>query len=176
MLRELRYAPGFQNNGSRRRNSRTTVPAVREEVFEFTFFPERERDTTDLQNLLRSFHNPVVVRPSEADVARATEELLFSDIPHPINNSCPISLELFQSDQLVTQLRHCHHIFNRHSLSQWFQNNVRCPVCRHDIREETISTPDGSLNSTLLDDLTRLFMDASHNSMLYYSTFLPSNR
>jgi hypothetical protein len=32
-------------------------------------------------------------------------------------------------------LRSCTHRFHRHCIDTWFQRNVHCPVCRHDIRE-----------------------------------------
>jgi hypothetical protein len=47
---------------------------------------------------------------------------------------CPITLEPFTPDAEVTLLLGCNHIFHRNSINNWFQNNVRCPVCRYDIR------------------------------------------
>jgi hypothetical protein len=66
---------------------------------------------------------------------------LYSQIENPINTSCPINLDVFNEESEITQIVHCGHIFNRNSLRSWFQNNVRCPVCRYDIRE-SVSTED----------------------------------
>jgi uncharacterized Zn finger protein (UPF0148 family) len=52
-----------------------------------------------------------------------------------LNLSCPITLERFESNTEVLQILGCNHIFNPNSLQQWFQNNVRCPICRYDIRD-----------------------------------------
>ena len=49
----------------------------------------------------------------------------------------------------VTQIIYCGHIFSKNSIRQWFQHNVRCPVCRYDIRDFGIPTNN---NDTLLDE------------------------
>jgi hypothetical protein len=33
------------------------------------------------------------------------------------------------------RIRHCSHGFHRTCITNWFSMSVRCPVCRHDIRE-----------------------------------------
>ena len=49
---------------------------------------------------------------------------------------------------------HCRHIFFPEQFNQWFSNNVRCPVCRHDIRNTTIpSNPDLNLATNIIDQL-----------------------
>jgi hypothetical protein len=84
--------------------------------------------------VLRNFYDPVIVRPTPQEIQSATMNTTFESISNPINNSCPISLERFESNANVTQITHCGHIFNPTDLSVWFQANVRCPVCRYDIR------------------------------------------
>ena len=61
----------------------------------------------------------------------------FSDIEHPLNTECPISLEPFDPDSEVVQINRCGHIFNRNELSYWFQTNTRCPTCRSEITYTT---------------------------------------
>ena len=63
--------------------------------------------------------------------------------PEQINNSlitresqdspCAICQEAISSGGVV--LRHCSHGYHRGCISSWFSTSVRCPVCRHDIRE-----------------------------------------
>jgi hypothetical protein len=36
---------------------------------------------------------------------------------------------------ISTQIKQCGHTFNQEAITNWFQSNVRCPVCRYDIRE-----------------------------------------
>lgn len=84
--------------------------------------------------LMRSFAEPVVVAPNARQIREATSNTLFSSISEPLNNQCPISLETFRPDTVVTQILHCRHIFMPDSLTRWFTGNVRCPVCRYDVR------------------------------------------
>ena len=70
-----------------------------------------------------------------------------------INNRCPITLEDFQENETVCQIKHCRHTFKEQSLRNWFQNNVRCPVCRYDIRDYDEEEPSDS------------FIDPSNNTI-----------
>jgi hypothetical protein len=57
-------------------------------------------------------------------------------------------LEVFQPNSEVTQINNCRHIFNRAELATWFETNVRCPVCRFDIRDHTDIPPLPVTSST----------------------------
>ena len=46
---------------------------------------------------------------------------------------CAICQEAISSGGVV--LRHCSHGYHRSCILQWFSSSVRCPTCRHDIRE-----------------------------------------
>lgn len=89
---------------------------------------------------IASLFQDVVVRPTQQQIDSATERLTFSDIENPINLRCPITQEEFNPDDEVIQIRHCRHCFNPSSLNNWFNSNVRCPVCRYDIRNNTERT------------------------------------
>lgn len=84
---------------------------------------------------LSSFYDNVPVYPSEEQITNGTRRLIFSSIDIPLNICCPITLERFENDTEVLQILGCRHIFNPTSLQRWFQNNVRCPICRYDIRD-----------------------------------------
>jgi hypothetical protein len=85
---------------------------------------------------LNSFYENVPVHPTTEQILCGTRRVLYSDIEEePLNSSCPITLERFESDSEVLQILGCKHIFSPTSLQHWFHNNVRCPVCRYDIRE-----------------------------------------
>jgi hypothetical protein len=106
----------------------------------------------------RTFSEPVNVSPSADQIRAATVTLAYSEIHEPINHQCPISLEIFQPTSIVTQIRHCRHAFMPSSFQTWFQSNVRCPICRHDIREnissgslETTATSEHSSSSATVD-------------------------
>ena len=109
---------------------------------------------------LGTLFSDVVVRPTQQQISRATREVPFSEIDDPQNSRCPISQQDFSQNDTVTQIRHCGHIFYSDEINTWWERNVRCPVCRHDIREysevtnqinlsnEEESTHDNLNNST----------------------------
>lgn len=85
-------------------------------------------------NLLNS---NVIVRPTEQQIQNATRIVRYGSIEHPLSESCPITLERFNPDDNVRQIHRCGHIFLPQAFNEWFNSNVRCPVCRFDIREHT---------------------------------------
>jgi len=86
------------------------------------------------------FISPVTVRPSFIQIINSTRTIRFEQIENPPNERCPISQEDFNIEDTVTQITHCNHVFNCASLLTWFEQNVRCPVCRFDIRDEPNET------------------------------------
>jgi hypothetical protein len=84
---------------------------------------------------LRSFFDSVPISPSFQQILNAvTIHPRFIDILDPINEVCPISQKPFEPNETVSRINYCNHVFCSAELSEWFNNNVRCPVCRHDIR------------------------------------------
>ena len=77
---------------------------------------------------------PVVVRPTISQIQRATENIVYGDISNNLHTQCPISQEDFQPTDRVTRITQCGHIFFPNQIREWFRRNVRCPVCRFDIR------------------------------------------
>ena len=113
----------------------------------------RFADPNYLTNFLTNFLSTTVpVRPSEQQIHNASRLVRFGDIQNPLSENCPISLERFQSEQMVRQIIPCSHIFCQESFQQWFENNVRCPVCRYDIRTYRLSSsPSSSSPSNILN-------------------------
>jgi hypothetical protein len=101
-----------------------------------------------LIRIFESFLTPVTVFPTPTQVELATRTIRFSEIIAPINNSCPISLDVFNENDIVTVIRRCGHIFNTIQINAWFSANCRCPICRYDIR-----TYYSAYNNTLTPDL-----------------------
>ena len=100
-----------------------------------------------ISRAMGNFNDPVNVVATPRQISRATTHLLYENIETPTNDRCPICLEIFQSNSEVTQINNCRHIFNRNELATWFETNVRCPVCRFDIRDHT-DVPVPSIPST----------------------------
>jgi hypothetical protein len=51
-----------------------------------------------------------------------------------VSSGCAICQDSITSDGC--RIRQCRHSFHRSCILNWFSSSVRCPVCRHDIREE----------------------------------------
>lgn len=75
------------------------------------------------------FQEPVVVRPTADQIRNATQAVE----QVPANSTCAIC----QEDIAVNGIKilHCDHLYHESCLQNWFSLSVRCPVCRHDIRE-----------------------------------------
>jgi hypothetical protein len=117
-----------------------------------------------LLSLLRSVNLPVhasftmreredvVVRPTPAQIRSASvlttgpplppaaqqeSDPAISTIQTPHDVVCTICQDSIQPRDECRQLTYCRHSFHQTCIDQWFQRNVRCPVCRHDIRNTT---------------------------------------
>jgi hypothetical protein len=98
------------------------------------FMPRPTRNNT-FDTLLNAFLEPVPTYPGALQVEIATRNVRYGDIVSPMNTSCPISLEIFTDNDIVTIICYCGHIFMATEIHNWFSSNCRCPVCRYDIRE-----------------------------------------
>jgi hypothetical protein len=127
-----------RQNPSSQQTSRTPTTTAnsnnREHLLYYTLYRPTIR-YQDAQNM-RNFFQNISVRPSQEQIQNAT--LLFTydySNSENINQQCPITLEDFENGDIVRQIRHCRHVFHEDSIQNWFQSNVRCPVCRYDIRD-----------------------------------------
>jgi hypothetical protein len=87
-----------------------------------------------------SYEIPQIFIPRRTQETRLTQEQMNNAIEtieyeeNMIEERCPITLENFAVGESICRIRHCGHIFKSSGLMQWFNRNVRCPVCRYDIR------------------------------------------
>jgi hypothetical protein len=79
------------------------------------------------------FRQPVLVRPSAAVIASATERLSGNDLA--AGTVCAICQDTIAGNAQARRLRACQHSYHVGCIDQWFEQNVHCPVCRYDIRE-----------------------------------------
>ena len=110
----------------------------------------------NMADLFNSIFQNVVIRPTQEEIDNATESIIYNTDMELGQERCPISLEDFHDGDQLLRIRHCGHIFGNLSLQSWFNSNVRCPVCRFDIRDTNnndnveANENDISLNSTTL--------------------------
>jgi hypothetical protein len=74
-----------------------------------------------------NFMDPVNVAPTAQQVENAIEHIVTTTA------DCAICQDSISSNGV--KLRHCGHVYHHSCLLSWFAVSVRCPVCRHDIRE-----------------------------------------
>ena len=96
--------------------------------------PSETMATALLQLLNNSTHTHTGL--SHSDVEDATQHVVYSS--DEFNEThCPITHEEFQDGETVCQIRHCSHIFRRPALMRWFDTHTTCPVCRHELQNDT---------------------------------------
>lgn len=88
----------------------------------------------------------VRVAPTQAQLDNALVNIETSD------NNCAICQDAITA--AGARLRHCGHSFHRSCLTSWFTVSVRCPVCRHDIRE-TQTDPSTQTSSVAVGTASR---------------------
>ena len=84
----------------------------------------------------RHFSEPVLVIPTDEQIAVGSvlqTSVGLADI------SCAVCQQNFTADETVRRLLPCNHQYHRDCIDTWFQRNVHCPVCRHDIREQIVN-------------------------------------
>lgn len=106
----------------------------------FSLRPNNNQDDLWLANLLLRMgqtQENVIVAPTSQQIEDATEDIVFNEenIDRINETRCPITLEDFQENQVLVRIRRCGHVFSQEPFRNWFRQSVRCPVCRHDIRD-----------------------------------------
>lgn len=121
----------------------------------------------EIFNLNQMNMEPVIVRPTRQQILQSTQTVRVGDIAlvNRYYNVCPISYETFTNDTIVTKINHCGHFFDTNSINRWFERNVRCPVCRYDIRQN-LQNNSGVVN----DDNLNTFTDISSNNQQQHSS------
>lgn len=103
-------------------------------------FPSRNTNQFQYDNL-----QPVVVRPTPIQLLRAVEYTTYNS--NAINQEAdPVDQNDFVEGEYIVQIRECGHCFRPQNFDTWFQSNVRCPLCRFDIREST-----NEINENIID-------------------------
>lgn len=163
------------NNTSTRRRTRNTH---REPAFRLPIF----RNNFNFANLTPTFED-IIVRPTQEQITNATETLAYTDRINLVNSRCPITMEDFNIGDTISIIRHCGHTFHEDSINNWFRTNVRCPVCRYDIRDysntnnipsdissnnisnNTTTELDSGIMDELTNQITNLFTTAMENQI-----------
>ena len=98
--------------------------------------------TPSVNRIPSNFFDPVPIVPTQVQIAAAsTIEGADSALAEHV---CSICQDNFSVGEQLRILTHCDHRFHVLCIDNWFQRNVHCPLCRHDIRDgPTSDVPQG---------------------------------
>jgi len=91
--------------------------------------------TVDLHAFL---NQRVDIHPTNEEIDNAST-LYRANVRH--DDICAICQDIIEANQEVRKINHCNHYFHSECIDTWFQSNVLCPTCRHDIRESNQPPP-----------------------------------
>jgi hypothetical protein len=78
------------------------------------------------------FWDSVPVAPTSQQLEAASQTYA---APNTLDTPCAICQDTIRETDMIRRLSYCNHFFHRTCVDTWFQRNVNCPVCRHDIRQ-----------------------------------------
>lgn len=126
--------------------SRTEQPVPT--LLDMTIYPQANINQGVTQLLQELLIPTTTLRRSLYQGAQLMEPVVVAPTTEQINNAstiettatsgeiCAICQDSIQVGTQVRSLDACDHLFHTGCIDTWFQSNVRCPVCRHDIRED----------------------------------------
>jgi hypothetical protein len=79
-----------------------------------------------------SFTDPVYLVPSSEQISQGST--VYAITPEHETLQCSICQDSLRINEVARHLNYCNHVFHRGCIDTWYQRNVNCPVCRHDIR------------------------------------------
>lgn len=79
--------------------------------------------------------------PSQETIANSTTDVSYNPRVH-IQTLCPIGLDRFETCDDILMINHCRHIFKKANILRWFQTSPLCPVCRHNILDNTTNNTE----------------------------------
>ena len=74
----------------------------------------------------------VSVVPTSQQILRATSTVTLQP-----DTVCSVCQAEFEHGEQGTKINHCSHTFHNECIRRWFQENVRCPNCNYDIRDDS---------------------------------------
>lgn len=81
-----------------------------------------------------NFASAVIVAPT-AEQLEAGSQIITDLSGLDLSIPCAICQDAILSSDTCRRLRACGHVYHRSCIDQWYQRSVRCPTCRHDIRD-----------------------------------------
>lgn len=76
---------------------------------------------------------------NDTQIQNATIEIIFDPSNTSLPTQCHISLDDFTPGEQLLQIRNCNHVFKPAGLRRWLAQHTRCPVCRCNVTNNTVS-------------------------------------
>ena len=116
--------------------SRVTMPStgIQDNFISNILGQVLQRREPNLQDFLEQ---NVIIHPTQEQIDNTTMITTASTQ----NDNCAICQDEIEEGQYMRTINHCRHSFHQECIDTWFQRNVRCPSCRHDIRDSLDYTP-----------------------------------
>jgi len=101
-----------------------------------------------------SIYEDIIIHASTTMVNEAsTEQTLDQDL----ETICTVCQDRMRQGEIVRKLNVCQHTFHKSCIDTWLlRRSVRCPTCRHDIREPTLATPTRRDTTASTSDLINI--------------------
>jgi len=91
--------------------------------------------TQTLNQIAPTGQEDVVISPTEEQIVRACDVMPAYQLNLGDEYVCPIDLSPVGSEENVMIIKHCGHVFRESNLRELFTRDVKCPMCRFDIRD-----------------------------------------
>ena len=148
------YHHYLHNTNSNNTNSNNTSNSQNAYLLNYTL-----EDFENLSNV--NMHALVKIR---------TANIYYGCIAVPLNDTCPITQEEFSSNEEVTLIKKCGHIFKTHAIENWLIQHQTCPICRDNIltNSKIISyiNPDSNKKLFLYSNEFRFYLALHIESLL----------
>jgi hypothetical protein len=117
----------------------TLQPQPRFTTIDLGLSPLSASSTNLLNQILNSsgFLDAVPVTATMAQLAANTTEMSAVGDSNP---PCAVCQDTITEGDAIRRINVCSHVFHVQCIDTWLQRNVRCPVCRHDVRESSAVT------------------------------------
>jgi hypothetical protein len=81
-----------------------------------------------------TFSDPVVVGLTSEQIDAGS--VLYTTLV-PSEEQCAVCQDVLGERQECRRLRHCSHSYHRSCIDPWLSSHTQCPMCRHDIRDQS---------------------------------------
>jgi hypothetical protein len=126
-----RHFPGY---GSSRGFQTPAAARVQANLGEASFILTLLSRATGITGTTAAFDAPVIVAPTVEEVDAGSE--IVTDLSGTyLSRPCAICQDTLIPNDICRRLRACGHVYHKSCIDQWYLRSVRCPTCRHDIRD-----------------------------------------